>query len=329
MNNNIVILSTWGIRCGIASYSSYLISAINKIVPEYTFIHMMNSRDSKYKITGDNVGLVNIEHEFGIWPYHWPDISSKYKVIITWHTVSDSEKMKHTMRGFEKRYNVAGYIVHNECARANLDTSKNIWTIPHGSVIIPEMDKMEARRRIGLSELGSDKKIGFVFGFQSGDKHYERLMNVANNVGIYLLISGAPRDDVKIDKTIFKNKKGGVFFINRFLNEEEVNLYSLASDLLLFDYSAKDHYSVSGACHRIVGSGRPVICSDIRHFSDIENEIVCLKFKDSKGLERCIRRVLDNPNEKERLGMEARKYASFTSWEKAAQKHISIYHSVI
>jgi glycosyltransferase involved in cell wall biosynthesis len=324
--SNIVFLSTYAIRCGIAGYTEYLFNALNKIIPDSVVIHQMNSRDAKYKIDGKD-NLIHLQHEFGIFPYHMPDI--KGKVIVTWHTISDSEKMKSIIRKLEKQYDVVGYVVHNECARANLDTSKDIWTIPHGSMIIPEMDKMEARRRLGLSELGSDKKIGFVFGFQSGDKHYERLMNAAHNVGIYLLISGAPREDVKIDKSIFKNKKGGAFFINRFLNEDEVNLYSLASDFLLFDYSAKEHYSVSGAMHRIIGAGRPVICSDIRHFSDIENEISCLKFKDSRGLERCIRSVLDNSSEKDRLEMEARKYAERTSWEKVAQKHIEIYKQVI
>ena len=325
--SNIVLLTTYGIRCGIASYSEYLVNALNKTIPGSVFVHKMNSRDAKYKIDG-NETVIHIQHEFGIWPYHWPEISNNGKVIVTFHTISDSEKMKSIIRKLEKYYDVAGYIVHNECARPSLDTSKNIWTIPHGSMIIPEMDKMEARRRLGLAEFGREKKIGFVFGFQSGDKHYERLMNAAHNAGIYLLISGAPREDVKIDKSIFKGK-GGTFFISRFLNEDEVNLYALASDFLLFDYSAKEHYSVSGAMHRIVGAGKPVICSDIRHFSDIENETSCLKFKDTKGLERCIRLVLDNPNEEERLGMEARKYAETTSWEKVAQMHINIYKQVL
>ena len=329
--SKIVLLTTYGIKCGIASYSEYLINALNKTIPDSVLVHQMNSRSSKYKIDSKgelNGGIVHLQHEFGIFPDHMPDISSKYKVITTFHTISDSEKMKSVIRKLEKNYDVVGYIVHNECARANLDTSKNIWTIPHGSMIIPEMDKMEARRRLGLGEFGVGKKIGFVFGFQSGDKHYERMMNAAHNVGVYLLISGAPREDVKLDKTIFKGK-GGTFFISRFLNEVEVNLYALASDFLLFDYSAKEHYSVSGAMHRIVGAGRPVICSDIRHFSDIENEKSCLKFKDTKGLERCIRKVLDNPNEEERLGMEARRYAEATSWEKAAHKHVQIYTQVI
>ena len=325
--SNIVLLTTWDIKCGIASYSSYLFNALNKIIPDSVSVHKMNSRDAKYKIDGKET-VIHIQHEFGIWPYHWPEISNNGKVIVTFHTISDSEKMKNTMKGLEKRYDVEGYIVHNECARPSLDTSKNIWTVPHGSMIIPEMDKMEARRRLGFAEFGKEKKIGFVFGFQSGDKHYERMMNAAHNVGVYLLISGAPREDVKIDKSIFKGK-GGTFFISRFLNEDEVNLYALASDFLLFDYSAKEHYSVSGAMHRVIGAGRPVICSDIRHFSDIENEKSCLKFKDSKGLEKCIRRILDNPNEGERLGIEARKYADRTSWDKVAQKHIDIYRSVI
>jgi glycosyltransferase involved in cell wall biosynthesis len=320
--SNIVVLSTWEIRCGISSYSEYLVRALKKTIPDSVTVHKMNNRDAKYKINGKE-NLIHIQHEFGIWPFDMPDI--KGKVIVTWHTISDTEKMKGIIRKLEKRYDVVGHIVHSECARANLNTSKNIWTIPHGSMIIPEMEKMEARRRLGLAEFGKEKKIGFVFGFQSGDKHYERLMNAANDTGIYLLISGAPREDVKIDKSIFKNKKGGTFFINRFLSEEEVNLYSLASDIILFDYSAKEHYSVSGAMHMTVGCGRPVICSDIRHFSDIENEKSCLKFKDTKGLEKCIRMVLDNPNEEERLGMEARRYAENTSWEKVAQKHIQVY----
>lgn len=335
--SHIVLLTTYGIRCGIAGYSEYLVNALNKVIPDSVLVHKMNSRKPRYKIvgnldsSGNSTSIVHIQHEFGIWPDHMPTLD-KCKIIATFHTVSDNEKMEDLTRRLEKHYNVAGYIVHNECARANLDTSKNIWTVPHGSTIIPEMDKMEARKHVGLSELGSEKKIGFMFGFQSSDKHYTRLMNAANNTGTYLIISGAPRKDVEIDRSIFKkNKDNGnkAFFINRFLSEDEVNLYALASDFLLFDYSAKDHYSVSGAMHRIIGAGRPVICSDIRHFSDIENETMCLKFKDSRGLERCIRIVLDNPNERERLGMEARRYADRTSWDNVARKHIEIYKQVI
>jgi glycosyltransferase involved in cell wall biosynthesis len=325
--SKIVLLTTYGIRCGIAGYSQYLLEAINKIIPESVIIHQMNNRDSKYKIEG-NENLIHIQHEFGIWPEHMPDISSTCKIIVTWHTVSDTEKMKSIIRKLEKRYSVVGYIVHGECERANLDTSKNIWTVSHGSMIIPEMERLEARKRIGLGGLGDGKKIGFVFGFQSGDKNYERLINTAGKTGIYLLISGAPRGDVKLRKSIF-NDGSIAFFINKFLNEEEVNLYSLASDMILFDYNGKDHYSVSGAMHRVIGSGRPIICSDIRHFGDIENEKSCLKFKDSKGLEKCIRTVLDNSSERERLEMEARKYADNTSWEKVAQKHISIYQRYV
>lgn len=360
--NKIIFLTTWGVRCGIAQYSKYLFDELNKIngVSGKVHIHEMNNRERKYKLDKkhgvDSNDLVHIQHEFGIWPEHTPEIDGK--LLITFHTISDFEKMRYTTRKFEKNYNVVGYIVHNEDSRANLDTKKDIWTISHGSTIIPRIydgidnnidnninnidkEKIETRRRLGLDWIGEDrKKVGFVFGYQSGDKNYERLVNVARRVGVRLIISGAPRKEVKIDKSIFDNKKGkgkkhdkrkdDIIFVNRFLNEDEVNLYALASDFLLFDYAGKRHYSVSGAMHRVIGSGRPVICSDILHFGDIRNNAECLKFKDSSGLERKIRLLLENKDGSyDRLGVAAREYAEKTSWENVAERHLEIYRKYV
>lgn len=96
----------------------------------------------------------------------------------------------------------------------------------------------------------------------------------------------------------------------------------MASDILLFDYAAKDHFSVSRAIHHIVGAGRHVICSDVRHFTDIIHGYDCLKFRDQDGLEKCIRNALENS---ELLSLAARNYAENTSWEKIAKRYIDIY----
>src|SRR3990167_1812484 len=109
-----------------------------------------------------------------------------------------------------------------------------------------------------------------------------------------------------------------VTFINRFLVENEVNLYAQASDILLFDYAAKDHFSVSGAMHRIIGAGKPVICSDVKHFSDVEHGYDCLKFKDQKGLEKCIISAFENS---EQLSLAALECANRTSWKNVAKRH--------
>ena len=208
------------------------------------------------------------------------------------------------------------YIVHSEKACHSIDSSKDVCVIPHGSMPIPEMKKEDARRLLGIN---IDMPIGFIFGFQSGDKNYQRLIDAAKNVGIHIIISGAPHN---VASSVYIENDKNVTFINRFIEENEVNLYALASDILLFDYIGKDHYSVSGAMHRIIGAGRPIICSDIKHFSDVEHGYNCLKFKDQEELEKCIKSVLENG---EQLGLAAREYAKETSWENIAKRHVEIY----
>ena len=240
----------------------------------------------------------------------------KGKLIITWHTVSASKNMADMIKRLESNCEVVAHIVHSECARQDINTSRDIWTVPHGSTLIPEMKKEDARR---LLNINMNMPIGFVFGFQSGDKNYQRLIDAARHTGIHLIISGAPH---RLMGSLYLANDKNITFINRFLTENEVNLYALASDMLLFDYVAKDHYSVSGAMHRIIGAGRPVVCSDVRHFNDIGHNYNCLKFKNQSKLEWCIRHALQ---ESERLGLAAREYSEKTSWEKIAKCHIEIY----
>ena len=310
--DRVVLVSTWNINCGIATYTKYLWDELSKISPSSFVVNPINEGVLKHKIRG---GLTHLQHEFGIIS-SFPRI--KGKMIITWHTVP--RNMNDIIKKFESTYNVVAHIVHSECARSNIDSSKDIWTIPHGSMIIPDMQKEDARKHLGIN---IDMPIGFVFGFQSGDKNYERLIDAAKNTGMHLMISGAPH---RIVNSMFLTNDRNVTFINRFLTENDVNLYASASDILLFDYIGKDHYSVSGAMHRIIGAGRPIICSDVRHFNDIKHESTCLKFKNQARLEESMIYALKNS---ERLSLAARKYAEKTSWEKVAKRHVDIYRNYI
>lgn len=305
----IVLASTWNIRCGIATYTKYLLDNLNRIAPGSFIVDpVINPGELQYKSRGI---LTHLQHEFGIMPEP-PKVRSK--LIITWHTVS--KRTNPAIEKYESKFDVVAHIVHSEYMRHNIRSNKDVWAIPHGSTLIPQMKKEDARRILGINV---NMPIGFVFGFQSGDKNYQRLVDVAKNTGIHIIISGA-QHKAGYSMDILNNNN--VTFVNKFMEENEVNLYALASDILLFDYIGKDHYSVSGAMHRIIGAGRPVICSDIKHFDDIENGSDCLKFRDQPELERCIKRALEN---KEQFGFAARNYAERTSWEKVARRHVEIY----
>ena len=317
--NKIVLASTWGISCGIATYTKYLLDELDKIVPNLFVIDPIIDGKLKYVDRGK---LIHLQHEIGIVPE--PPENIRGKLIVTWHAVSKRTDAR--IKEYESKYDVVAHIVHSEHMRRSLDVSKDarrsinkskhVWAVPHGSTLIPEMKKEYARMILGIN---INIPIGFVFGFQGKDKNYQRLIDAARNTGIHIIISGAqhkPGNSFNI-----ANDKN-VTFINRFIEENEVNLYAQASDILLFDYIGKSHYSVSGALHRIIGARRPVVCPDINHFGDIENGTDCLKFKDQEELEKCIRHALENT---EKFSLAAKNYAEKTSWEKIAKMHMEIY----
>lgn len=325
LKNQIVLVSTFGVNCGISTYSQYLLDALNRISSPGIFtVQSINDGIPKDRIVGS---LLHFQHEYGIFP---KIPKTRGKVIITFHTVSNLKTMSKTIDEYEDRCNIVAYIVHSSCARGNIDSKKGLWSVPHGSVLIPQMKKEDARRVLGINEkgigdIGHEKPIAFIFGLQSGDKKYEELIGAARKSNIHLIISGALHRLKSSKDAIDIENSENVTFLNKFLSEQEVNLYALASDLLLFDYDGKEHYSVSGAMHRIIGSGRPVICSDIRHFSDVEDNVDVLKFRHSGGLVGRIKMLLDNKEEYNRLSAGARNYAERTSWEKVAMQHIEIY----
>ncbi len=307
--DKIILISTWNIKCGIATYTNYLLDGLNKIVPNSFIVNPINDGILERDIKGR---LTHIQHEFGIMPRP-PNIKSK--VIITWHTVPiDIDK---TIEIFESNCDVVAHIVHSRDAREYIHSSKDVWIVHHGSMSIPEIKKEDARKILNIN---IDMPIGFVFGFQSLDKNYYRLIDAARNTGIHLMISGALHDR---GAPINISNDRNVTFINRYLTDDEVNLYALASDILLFDYTGHDHCSVSGAMHRIVGAGRPVICSDIKHFSDIN---IAWKTRNQNDLENTIRNVL---KDQESLGKLSLEYAKETSWKKVARKHVDIYRKYV
>lgn len=327
--NKIVMVSTWKIKCGIATYTEDLSKSINKIcVKERSknnvIIYPLNSGICNDSIDGR---LVHFQHEYGIIP---TVPRSGSKVIVTFHTVSD---MGLTIPDYEKKLNIVGYVVHFIESKAIIEkyTKKDIWLIPHGSKIIPcanvNMERLKeyARDLLLFDELGItvDEPCAFAFGFQSGNKNLNRLVQACKNTRIKLIISGA------VHQSGYKysiNSSDNIVFLNQYLNNMEIDLYALASDLLLFDYAPQNHYSCSGAMHRVVGAGRPVICSRTNHFVDIAENEHCLKFGDQTELES---KILEALERKQELGKKAYNYAELTSWEIVARKHMEMYGKIL
>ena len=319
---NIVLISTWHTMCGIAIYTEDLLRELEKLDDgKYRGRFVVKSVDSlKHTIKNKN-GLTHLQHEFGIMPKP-PKI--KGKVIVTFHTIPYN--IGNTLKDFESALNIVGYIVPCPGALEYMvgKTRKSLYVVSLGSKLISDdnvgITKEDARRLLGISEDGiNGMPIGFVFGFQSANKNYNRLVRAAKNTGTHLIISGSIHGcGYKAD--IMNNEN--VTILERHLNDEEIDLYALASDLLLFDYVEQDHYSSSASLHRIVGAERPVIAVDTKHFNNIQERDSCLKFSTPRELEMCILYALVN---QESLGKASLEFAKKTSWRESARQHIEIY----
>ncbi len=323
-NTKVVFMSTWGIKCGIATYTSYLLNNMNKCHgKEIVNIFPMNNHDDIYEIESD---LIHIQHEFGIMPHK---INSDSKIIITFHAVFKTPKT--LLKQLESDLNIVGYIVHSKIAGKvlRMNTKKAVYTIPHGSEIIklPYESKSLIRKELNFDKLRirDSDKCAFVFGFQSDNKNFNRIIDACKNMGIKLIISGA-KHECGFESELIKYNKNNVTFLNRFLDDNEVNMYSSACDLLIFDYVTQKHYSCSGAMHRVIGSGNPVICSRINHFSDIIENEQCLKFRDQEELELKIKEALEKNEEFSKKALE---YANSTSWETVAKLHLDVYKKYV
>jgi len=312
--NGITFVSSWKIKCGIAIYTENLINSLNRIEPNVYNVHPLNDKNG---VPYSNI--VHLQNELGIMPTP-PDVDNRSKVMITWHTVRTNMGI---IKEFESKLNVVAHIATSAGAAMCIkeSTKKEVQVIPLGTTLIPNISNEDACSILQIDKI--KKPVGFVFGFQSANKKYSEMIQAANIAGIHLLISGAEHESGYTAKSLHRDYNN-VTFIDRYLTEPEVSLFALAADILIFDYISMDHHSSSAAMHRLIGAGRPVVCSDINHFSELTDGKNCIKFKDAEGLERSIIKAL-NPINYENLSKEILQYAFETSWNEAAKKHKLLY----
>lgn len=325
VESGILMVTTWGVNCGIATYSKHLIESINQYY-----------NDENIKIVSVNNGLptsiegeiIHFQHEFGIIP-QLP--KTEGQIVITWHTVPTKP---HNEVSRISNMDVH-HIVHAESAKHALMQSgvndSMITIIPHGSLIFPEPEihKNAARELLGLP---SDKFIVFMFGFRSLNKGYDDILNI-NIDDLLLLVTGAPnhKENDSVMSTLVSKwtNTDHVQFLYEFLTELEVTLYALASDAFIFNYTGDKAYtSSSGAMHRILSAGRPVICKDIPQFDELEHDVSALKITQPGDIEKNIRLLMNSPHIADKMGDNARKVSKQTSWEVVAHQHMDLYTKI-
>jgi glycosyltransferase involved in cell wall biosynthesis len=112
--------------------------------------------------------------------------------------------------------------------------------------------------------------------------------------------------------------------------DEHVNALLFAADAACFVYD-EDTRSSSGALHRAIGCGVPVIASRIPKFaevSEISDELL-VNPRSPEQVARVLGRLLSDTDFRYHIQRRGEAFARRTSWDCAAARHLTVYRKVI
>jgi glycosyltransferase involved in cell wall biosynthesis len=217
---------------------------------------------------------------------------------------------------------------------------KKIRVMPHGDFdnYIPEqiLSKSAARKIFNLSQ--EDNVILF-FGAIKEYKGLDILLNSIslaylkiNNLAI--IIAGKPDPfDLKVDyKSIISKlpKEIKVILHDKFIPNEEVAKYFIASDVVVLPYREVTH---SGITHLASTFGRPVIATNVGDFEEVIQDGksgLVLSSVNPENLSDKIILAFSDKLKLEEMGKYARKFnATKYTWRDSAESLIPVYEEMI
>jgi glycosyltransferase involved in cell wall biosynthesis len=113
-----------------------------------------------------------------------------------------------------------------------------------------------------------------------------------------------------------------VVFANRYLSDEEVKKYLLASDAIVMNYKS-NRFEASGAAAVALSSGRPVITSTAPSF-DYPIPLT-LKISEKRPLAECVKAMIEQPNLRRFLLNNLKQYEKQANWSRIAGLYVGIY----
>lgn len=203
------------LECGIATYSSYLVTELKKYVKNLYII-------SEYSAKGENVfnvydsqdpdlahkifqtvnkihpEIVHIQHEFGLFGQHkgvnvipllYKFKLSRIPVVVTLHTVYESFTWDNKIVTEAIIRAADSIIVHEEYQKdsiknniINIDNFEKIYVIPHGvrrvNFIKDAREKIISNKAIEKKFNIKDKKIILLMGFFRPSKNFEQIIKI-------------------------------------------------------------------------------------------------------------------------------------------------------
>lgn len=327
-NINIAWVSTWNQRCGISSYSEYLVGSrpnVSILAPKCTSINKSDncnvhrcwsfdgndSLDELYKKILDlNINVVVIQMNYYFFDYSsLANLIIKLKkngviVTITLHstkTPEESKDLRHLLEPFKYVDRIMVHTVNDLNRLKNIGLVNNVQLFNHGVIDI------EPNKNIGsdLDDFICISSYGFALphkGIEELIEAYFKITKIKKNTKL-VLINAEHQDPVSktfIDK--IKNKisdlgiEDKVFMNTNYLSDEDSLGYLQKSDVIVMAYQNTGESS-SAAVRTAISSGAPVLVTPLSIFNDVHGAVHYLDGCDVNAIKNGIIDLLENKSD--------------------------------
>lgn len=296
----------------------------------------------------DNIQLVMLQHEFGFFTEAKNGLllflqNIEKDIIITFHTVLPKPDRELKEKVKEISLLVKSIIVMTGISADILVndydiSSDKITVIPHGTHLLPFIDKISLKAKYGFK----DKKVLSTFGLLGSGKNIETTLEalpeiISENPDVMFLIIGKTHpsiikyEDEKYRDFLHDTVKRlhlekHTYFINKYLPLNELLDYLQLTNIYLF--TSKDrNQAVSGTFSYAISCGCPIVSTPIPHALEVLNEDlgIIIDFEAPKQLAAAVNRLLKNEIVQEKLRSNSLEKMAPTAWENSSISHALLF----
>ena len=297
----------------------------------------------------DDVHLVNVQHEFGIFagPFGSYIIlflqALKKPSIVTMHSVlpSPDDEMYRVVRAMAEH--TSGLVAMTRRSKELLVnvygiSKEKISVIPHGIHAMPYTSSVKPNSFLGFS-----KKINLLtFGFLSRGKGLEYVIEALPEVVkaypdfLYIILGVTHPNVLKEEGESYRNSliqrvhelklASHVNFYNEYVTLEELLQFLKAADIYIAT-SLNPNQAVSGTLSYALGTGRPVVSTCFAQAKELVTAEVgiLVDFRDPPAYAQALITLLKGPALREQLGMNSYFRTRNMTWENVALEYLKLF----
>lgn len=328
--------------------------------PSEVWWELLQDKRSSYQqlattLTRDErVAAVGLQHEFGIYggkdgEYVLDFVERLGKpLIVTLHTIlsQPSSNQRRIILGLCHHANAVVVM-----ARKGVELLEKVYGVPQDKVKViphglPSLDYDQQTRADVKTALGLQGNVVLcTFGLISRGKGIETVIEalpriVARHPQVRYLILGKTHPEVvrqegetyrmELQERVRQlGLDAYVEFVDRYLDEEELVRYLLATDIYVTPYLAKEQIT-SGTLTYAMGLGKVVISTPYWHAEELlgEGRGVLVPFRDEKAVADAVNALIERPQWAKEIGSRARKLGKSMEWPRVGERYLELAEAI-